>query len=283
MRPVLFSRVVRLAVLLAVVAGCGRDSDRGSGPKRSTAEATRKLPTEKLPKLGDYLPPLDKDRLELAPPGGWHVPSASSQYVVRVQKSYKEKYPSVTITAEDCEDQSVQNVSEDNVKQFAAQVADAVNKDKSTVQPRRIGDFVGVAYAKRAKIRQPVTRILDVLYLETVVAGRKYRFELRSEEGSLDKDRPYLYAVVNGARFLEAAPQPTQEELPQAEAEPKQEPDKQSPKPEPEEPPAETAKQKPEEKAEEEAEEKTAEKAKEKPGKDDGLELDLDKLDELIK
>jgi hypothetical protein len=272
MSPVLFSRVVWLAVLLAAVAGCGSGSGPESGPKRSTAEGTRKLPTEKLPKLGDYLPPLDKDRLELAPPEGWHVPSASRQYIVRVQKSAKEKYPSVTVTAEDYEDQGIQNVSEENVKQFAAQVADAVNKDKSAVQPRRIGGFVGVAYAKRAKIRQPVTRILDVLYLETVVGGRKYRFELRSEEGSLDTDRPYLYAVANGTRFLEAAseakhepapaPEPEAKEKPAKDAEPDQ-PDQQGPEPK--------------------AEQKPGEKAKEKPGEDESPELDLDKLDELIK
>ncbi len=284
MRAVLLSRVVWLAVLLPVVGGCGGCSGGGSAPKGPAAKGTAKVPTQKLPQLGDYLPPLDRDRLELAPPEGWYVPSASSQYVVRVQKSDKDKYPSVTVTAEEYDDQGIQNVSEGNVNEFAAQVADAVNKDKSAVQPRKIGDFVGVAYAKRAKIRQPVTRILDVLYLETVVAGRKYRFELRSEEGSLDKDRPYLYAVVSGARFLQADSEPKQEPAPEPEPEPKEkpakdaepdEPDQQEPKPEP--------KQKPEEEPKEEAGEKPKEEAKEKPDKDDSLELDLDKLDELIK
>jgi hypothetical protein len=283
MRSVLFSRVVRLAILLVVVGGCSRGSQRGSAPKRSTA-----VNTQKLPELGDYLPPLDNDRLELAPPEGWHVPSASSKYVVRVQKSDKDTYPSVTVTAEDYGGKGVQNVSQENVKEFAAQVADAVNKDKSAVQPRKIGDFVGVAYAKRAKIRQPVTRILDVLYLETVVAGRKYRFELRSEEGSLDKDRPYLYAVVNGTRFLEAASEPRQEASPEAKAEPKEKPTKDEGPDKPDQPkPKPGLEEKPKQQAEEEAAEGTKEEAKqqakEESGEDDGVKLDLDKLDELIK
>jgi hypothetical protein len=219
------------------------------------------LSTRQLPPLGDYLPPLDKGRLEVAPPEGWHVPSASSQYVVRVQKSNQEKYPSVTVTAEDYDGQGISDVSEENVEKFAAQVAEAVGKKASSVKPTRIGDLVCVEYAKRGKVGPP-TRILDLLYLETVVAGRKFRFELRSEEGSLEEDRPYLYAVVNGARFLEAASQPKQQESPQAQAEPEEkqaeddQPDKQPPKPEPEETPEK--------------------KADEKADQEDGLELDPD-------
>lgn len=220
MRPVLLARVVWLVVLPVVAGGCGAGSDSGSTGKQSGAATIDKLPAQKLPPLGDYLPPLDKNRLELAPPEGWHIPPASSRYVVRVQRSDRETYPSVIVTAEDYQGQGITNVSEENVTQFAAQVGEAVGKSGSAVQPRRIGDFVGVAYAKRVKIRQPVTRILDVLYLESVVAGRKYRFELRSEEGSLDEDRPYLYAVINGARFIEADSQTKQEEPTPAEADP---------------------------------------------------------------
>jgi hypothetical protein len=271
MRPVLFSRVVRWAILLALAAGCGQQADDRSAPDGAPAVDSRELP-----ELGDYLPPLDDDRLEVAPPQGWHVPSASSKYVVRVQKSVRDSYPSMIVTAEDRGGQGVRDVSEENVRQFAAQVAEAVNKKASAVQPRKIGSFVGVAYAKRAKVRQPVTRILDVLYLETVVAGRKYRFELRSEEGSLDEDRPYLYAFVGGTRFLDATSPPEEEAPPQPETEPEKEdtqdqvPDqakRAGPKPDTE--------QQPEQKAKPEAAEKTDE--------DDGVELDLDKLDELIK
>jgi hypothetical protein len=271
MKPVVFSRVVWGAVLLAMAAGCRQQADESSAPKRAPAVNSRKLP-----ELGDYLPPLDDGRLEVAPPKGWHVPSASSKYVVRVQKSVRDTYPSVIVTAEDYGGQGVRDVAEENVRDFAAQVAEAVGKKASAVQPRKIGSFMGAAYAKRAKVRQPVTRILDVLYLETVVSGRKYRFELRSEEGSLDKDRPYLYAFVGGTRFLEATSPPEEEASPQPETEPEKEDTKEQapdqakragPKPETEE--------KPEQKAKPEAAEETDE--------DDGVELDSDKLDELIK
>ena len=116
MRSVLCSRVVRLAILLIVVGGCSRGPDRGSAPKRSAA-----VNTQKLPELGDYLPPLDNDRLELAPPAGWYVPSASSKYVVRVQKSNRETYPSVTVTAQVASDSRAAkwHVAREHTKEIA--------------------------------------------------------------------------------------------------------------------------------------------------------------------
>jgi hypothetical protein len=271
MRPVVFSRVVCWAILVAAAAGCRQEADDRSAPKRAPA-----VNSQRLPELGDYLPPLDDGRLEVAPPQGWHVPSASSKYVVRVQKSVRDTYPSVIVTAEDYDGQGVRDVSEANVKEFAAQVAEAVGKKASAVQPRKIGGFVGAAYAKRAKVRQPVTRILDVLYLETVVAGRKYRFELRSEEGSLDEDRPYLYAFVGGTRFLGATSQPEEEASPQPETKPEKQDSQEQAPDQPKRPG-------PKPDTEEELEQKPKPEATEKTDEDDGVELDLDKLDELIK
>ena len=199
MRRSLLWHVAWWAVPVAVSAGCGTRSEPKSVEKRPRA-----VSTQGLPKLGDYLPPLDDGRIEFAAPEGWHFPSRSDKCIARAQKSATAEYPSIVLTAEDYENESLVNVSAKNVAKFAGQVAAAVKKDKSAVKPVEIGKFVGVAYAKRAKVRRPVTRILEVLYLETVVAGRKYRFELRSEEGSLEKDEPYLHAVVNGVRFAKA-------------------------------------------------------------------------------
>ncbi|HUT89980.1 MAG TPA: hypothetical protein VMY37_10805 [Thermoguttaceae bacterium] len=268
MRSFSFWLVVWLVVPLGLPAGCGTGPDDASPKKRSTVVGTQELPS-----LSDYLPPLDGGRIEFAPPKGWNVPPASSDYVVRVRKSAKENYPSIVVTAEDSE--GIANVTAENVKEFAGQVAAAVEKDKSAVKPM-IGKFVGVAYRKRAKVRKPVTRILEVLYLETAVAGRKYRIELRCEEGSLEKSQPYLFAVVEGIRFLEAGPDEKPEETAATKEEPEEEPQKDKEG-------APEAKQgaKQEPKAGPKAEPK--EKAKKKAKEEGGLELDLDKLDKLLK
>lgn len=280
MNPSLSCRVVWLAVPLAALAGCGTGSEQKPAGKE---KRTNVIETAGLPSLGDYLPPLDDGRLEFAAPKGWHFPPRSSKCVVRAQKSATEEYPSVVLTAEDYDGEGIDTVSMKNVETFAGKVAAAAKKDKSAVKPVEIGRCVGVVYTKRAKVRQPVTRILDLLLLETVVDGRKYRFELRSEEGSREKDQPYLYAVAEGIRFagtgLEVQAeqkQPKEESEEEVRKEPKKDDEaegktEEGPKEEPEKEPQEKPKAKPDE------------KAKEKPKKEGGLDLDLDKLDDLLK
>jgi len=251
--------VVWLVVALALPAGCGKAPSDAPPRKRPAVAGT----AQELPALADYLPPLDDERIEFAPPTGWDVPPASSNYVVRAQKSARETYPSIVVTAEDFE--GIADVSTENVKEFAGQVAAAVEKDKSAVTPMEFGKFVGVAYRKRAKVRKPVTRILDVLYLETLVAGRKYRIELRCEEGSLEKSQPYLFAVAKGIKFREKGAGQKPRETAEKQEEPEDEPKK--------------GKAQKDEAAGEEAKQKAKEKAKRNEG---GLELDLDKLDNLL-
>ena len=283
MRSSSFWLVVWLVVPLGLPAGCGTGPDDPPPKKRSTVVSTQELPS-----LSDYLPPLDGGRIEFAPPNGWNVPPASSDYVVRVRKSGKESYPSIVVTAEDSE--GMANVSAENVKEFAGRVAAAVEKDKSAVTPMEIGRFVGVAYRKRAKVKRPVTRILEVLYLETVVAGRKYRIELRCEEGSLEKSQPYLFAVVKGIKFLDKGAREKPGETAEKQEEPEEEPQEAKPqkgKPQKDKEGAGAAKQgakqepKKEPKAGPKAEPK--EKAKKKAKEAGSLELDLDKLDKLLK
>jgi len=242
-------------LVLVLLAGCGAPSDQGSAETRPGTTSAGAAKERDLPKLGDYLPPLDKGRIELAPPEGWYVPPASSKYVVRVQKSRTSMYPSVIVTAEDYRGEGIFNVSSENVGKFAEQIAAALKKDRSAVKRFERGNFVGVAHAKRGKVTTPVTKIIEMLRLETVVAGRKYRIELRSEDRSLQRDQPYLFAVVDGIRFPAAGSD-------------------EKPKPAP----AEKAKEPPQEGADQQAQpEKTP---KEEPKKGKGL--DLDKLDELL-
>lgn len=259
MRSSSFWLVVWLVVALALPAGCGKEpGGPAPSPKRPAA-----VPVQELPALGHYLPPLDGDRIEFAPPEGWDVPPASSSYIVRARKSVRKTYPTIIVTAGDFE--GIADVSAENVKEFAGQIAAAVKKDKSEITPMDFGESAWVAYRKRAKVRKPVTRILDVLYLETVVVGRKYRLELRCEEGMLEKSQPYLFAVAKGIKFLERSAG----EEPGKTAEKPQEPGKEEGK-------VSEAKQQPKAAPKAEAKEKAKKKAEE-------VELDLDKLDKMLK
>lgn len=195
-RPWRFRRVAWLLLPLALMAGCNDTQ------KESVRPEPKGVSTGNLPKLGDYLPPLDQSRVEIAPPAEWHIPPRSSKWIARFQQSDESQYPSIIITAEDC--QSIFTVSESNLSEFADQIA--AEQSVAEVKPVTIGRFAGVAYQKRGKEKQSIDRILERLFLETVVAGRKYCIELRTREGSLAEGQPYLFAVANGIRFLGAQP-----------------------------------------------------------------------------
>ncbi len=219
MQPRPFYSVVGSVALLGSLLGCGADSSSPSSAASQSASAGGPAPlqvisTQGLPELGDYLPPLDDDRIEVAGPKGWDVPSRSSRYLVWFRRSAKASYPCVIITAKDHPGEDVFTVSEENAGKFADQTAAALDKDRSAVRPVRIGRFVGASYWKRGKEPKSVSKIIELLYLDTVVAGRKYSIHLRSREGDLEQDQPYLFAVADGIRFLEAESREGQTEAP---------------------------------------------------------------------
>jgi hypothetical protein len=267
----MLERVVLAAAWFGLLAGCGgpspQDAPEGRGDSASPPRPSDATGVETLAELGDYLPPLDDGRIEVAPPKGWHCPPRSHLYVFRAQKSVQERYPRLVVTAEDVGD-DVADVSEANVDQFAKQTAAALNKSPSEVLPVVLGDFVGVAYRRRGREEKSVSRIVDLLYLDTVVGGRKYSIVLRTEEGMLEAGKPYLYAVAKGIRFL-----PSETQAPPRKAEPRDAAAAGLPKVREDVPGQDAGK--PEKKPEEEAHGATEKK--------DGVELDLDKLDALLK
>ncbi|MBN2023880.1 MAG: hypothetical protein JW809_13945 [Pirellulales bacterium] len=181
-----------------LVVGCGR-------PETPPAEP----PPGPPPKLGDYLPPLDQGRLEVAPPAGWYVPPRSAKYIARFTVSRTESYPSILITAASYEE--IADVTDENVDEFRNEIEGRLLEEEgdsdaqdaaSTVETIRAGPFLGVAYRKRAKTTADLKTIaLERIVLETVVEGRKYVVELRTEAGTARQYRPHLLAVAGGMKF----------------------------------------------------------------------------------
>lgn len=179
--------ILSVGLLLAVGAlGCGQTPPSQKPPVRIGVQA--------LPPLGEYVRIPGKDCLELAAPARWIVLSRKEGYIFRMKGSDSEIYPRIIVTAEDCD--GIANLTEENAGELAAQLG-------SPTETVVIGNVVAVAHEEQKIVKVPVPRSVEILSLETVVDGRKYRFELKSEEGSLEQDRPYLHAVVNGARFHE--------------------------------------------------------------------------------
>jgi len=170
-----------------------------------------------LPELDDYYgPKLDGNRIQVPLPVGWYVRPRSSKYVIRIQPSASQSYPSIIVTATDYEE--VFNVSPENVDEFSRQMTDSMEADGTAakltvgVAPIKVGPVSGISYRRRGRLDN---KIMKRLFIETVAAGRKYTFELRARTGTLSESRPYLMAVVAGVRFLDtqAVDQPAEEPL----------------------------------------------------------------------
>jgi hypothetical protein len=192
-------------VAAGLLIGCERSPQAPSAPPLRTIKA------DGLPELGDPLGSLDRERLEIAPPQGWYVPSQTTQWIVRFAASKETTYPSIIVRAEDY--QGLANVSRANVDEFAEQVAEAFQQDKTAAKqtmaivPIEIGRFVGVSYRRKGKAPYGLKEIVvERLLLESVVAGRKYTIELQTRDGDLERYEPYLLAVAAGVRFLEGGP-----------------------------------------------------------------------------
>ena len=115
------SGVVCLAVAVGLVSACDRSQGTTHAKRPTTVEV------DELPELDDPIGPLDQQRIEVAPPKGWHVPSKSSRWIVRFTPSEQMQYPSIIVTAEDY--QGISHVSRSNVDEFARQIAPAFTRD----------------------------------------------------------------------------------------------------------------------------------------------------------
>jgi len=231
----------RTAMLLAsfscwVSFGCGGGGgDQSSGGQAGAGGPPTVVKAEDLPEVDTALGPLDEGRVMVAPLSGWFIPSRDSRYVIRFRLAPDIAYPTIVVTAADYE--SIFDLSPENVEQFAAQVNDEIAQRGESaglvapVAPILIDQCPAVSYQRRGKSRK---QIVERYFLETVAGGRRYTVELRALRGTLEKFRPFAWAVVHGMEFLETegpAP-PAQHEGPEPEgpqAEPGAEPSGPSP------------------------------------------------------
>ncbi len=195
-----------LVVPAIFMTGCGKPSESTSEPAPSEKKKPVEIPLDSLPPLSGTLPPLDDGRVEIAPPPNWHIPSRSSEYVVRFQITRKRRYPIIAVTGEDYE--TVFNVSDKGTAEtFAQQRSAAMAGEGVTlaqkVTPLRVGPHWGIAYMKQGKDKN---NIIDQMIFETVVDGRKYKYEMRMLTGDFEKHKSIFFAVVGRTKFLRPAP-----------------------------------------------------------------------------
>lgn len=175
------------AAVLSFMPGC---SEPAEVPTPSSP--IRQIDTSSLPALGEYAPPVDGGRVEIAGPAGWQLTPRASGYVVRFRASSDDPYPMILVKAEDS---SVQQLTAENVVAFASSLS-----SDGSAQPTAVGERMGVLQRKRGKDPNTVDQILERLLFTTVLGGRSYAVELRTRQDRIEEHQEALFAVVAGMR-----------------------------------------------------------------------------------
>lgn len=185
-----------LVLFVIFLIGCG-DPRRNQIVDDSPQKDGAKPVAPKMSEVGDYLPPLDGERVQVAPPKGWHTLPRNPDYLVRFIPKKEASYPAILVTVQPFED--IAEVTSENLKEYR-KLLDDPGED---VQLRRIERFVAVSYTKQGTLKDGLrTVLLDRQFLDTVVDHRRYQFELRAKQGTLDKYMPDLLAVAVKTQFM---------------------------------------------------------------------------------
>jgi hypothetical protein len=223
-------RVLPAALLaLAGIFGCGEANvpqDGGEATATVTEAGIKRRPVSAFPKVGEYLPPLDDAKVELAPPAGWITLSRDSRYLSRFAKAKASELPRISVMAGDTPDAAVTDLTEENCDHLAALLLKQMKSEKKHIEeetmPIYLGDTLFIRHVRRAQLSgDPVV----LQSLQTVKGGRLYTIELtcnidapRAEEyeASLKQYRDFGYSVAANMRFLGDMPAAAPAEPPAA-------------------------------------------------------------------
>jgi hypothetical protein len=117
--------VACLAIASLLISGCGNGDGSGkASPKAAekSAEAIKRRPADKLPAIGEYLPPLDDGRIEIAPPAEWKPMPRDARYLARFVPGKISELPRITVTAWDTPLPEITELTQANAGQLAAEL-----------------------------------------------------------------------------------------------------------------------------------------------------------------
>lgn len=221
-----------VVLVVLTLPACGKPASVPSSPASSTEAPASDEPVAAQPAptkvtaaseikkyaasdftLGDYLPPLDGARIEIATPDGWKPMPRDSKYVVRFSElAGGGGLPRIDVVVEESSLGGLTDVTEANVVEFAVAVAKDLEASGTAIVeaplPMLLGSVPCVRYVSNLKLKigegtLPVERQTLVL----LHAGRLYKINLLVELKKLtESNRDAAYAVCCGVRFLSAEP-----------------------------------------------------------------------------
>ena len=202
------------------LVGCGGgDAQLPGGKSPGTPASIKHRSVESLPKIGEYLPPLDLQRVEIAPPADWKSAPISGNFEAWFVPGEPGELPRITLAAGDSPLDAVQDLTVENAEALATQLLKELEHDKKTVaeppRPIKLGSTLFLRSVRLAKMPSGANVVVQAL--ETVCGGRLYSVELIAKieaaqadqyEPSLKKWRDFGYAVAANLKFSGAGTQP---------------------------------------------------------------------------
>ncbi len=220
-----------LAILLVTLtfSACGKSTPSPSSTPASVAAPASSSPAASesaavapaaLPKiteikkvdaagftLGEYLPPLDGGKIEIAVPDGWNVMPRDSKYVVRFSSLQSGGgLPRIDVVVEEKNLGDLTDVSAANVADFAAAVAKDLEANATAVIeppiPMVIGSVACARYVSHLKLKiGEGTFLVERQTIELLHAGRRYKINLLVEREKVADSRDAAYALCSSVRF----------------------------------------------------------------------------------
>jgi len=219
----IFLRSVGIVTALgfACLLGCGENGEKsssgGGGAKGSSGETkaapptAKKIDVSKLPKLGDYLPPLAGGTIEIAGPDGWTVLPKNTKDPTMLAWYYlkdKASLPRIEIKVNDNPLTDITEVTEENVGEFSQKLKAEIKKtrsDKEIIEhclPLLLEDGPWVRYVRVAKNRGG--DLVQIQSLQTIRNDKIYSVDLLIdgvEAADMKKHKDSGYTVAAGIKF----------------------------------------------------------------------------------
>lgn len=215
-----------LRILIPLAAGCLAGCQGSAATPSKTAapaaaavsEAGNKVRAlDDLPAIGDYLPPLDEGRVEVAPPEGWKPLSRRSSYLAAFVAGNPSDLPRIVVTTGEPPAADLGDTTDENAGALAAALDAQLRQDATKVVPEPclpivLGERAFVRHVRLARLSGDPAVIQS---LQTVAGGRLYTVELicnvnaadgREYMKSLKEHRDQGYAVAAHLKFGDPAP-----------------------------------------------------------------------------
>jgi hypothetical protein len=207
-----------MLLVALTLSACGKPQPAAptsqSAPASATTAEPTLLTTTEIKRvdasgftLGEYLPPLDGGKIEIAVPEGWKPAPRDSKYVVRFSSlAAGGGLPRIDVIVEEDNLGGLADLSEENIVEFASAIAQHLDEAGTAVieppLPMIIGSVPCARYVSNLKLNVGGgTIVVERQTLALLHAGRLYKINLSVEVSKLIDSRDAAYAICSAIRF----------------------------------------------------------------------------------